>query len=387
MLKSIFIYLIVFFTSISMFKLGDITSGTLDKYRFLYAKKCKKISGIFYLLGCIIPCLLASLRSDSVGIDVGLYITPEISKIFSDTDLLNFLETTIIDEQLFAVLLFFSYKIANIQFVFFIIQFLAIYPVFLAIKNSKPQNGITLSMTLYLFLFYNINLCVMRQSIAMAFVILSYSYLCLQSKKKSLFFMIIAILFHKSSIIISAIIWILYYIRENKYYKLYICFWGFLILFFVFYQDVFNILLLVMNKISARYSYYVIEYLGSEKEWGNIPTTDFLAKSLMVILPSYIIFNKKMCRNGEIIKEFFMLTLLGRYFVLFNANFYESMRIAFYFDYFLLMLSSKVLTLIKNREKRLICSIFLVGLSASYWIYFMIIKKAYGTVPFNFFWE
>ena len=56
----------------------------------------------------------------------------------------------------------------------------------------------------------------------------------------------------------------------------------FLAIFFVLYPYVIHFLIDLLTKFSYKYALYLIKY-NKPRDWSQIPTTDFLSKTLMLI--------------------------------------------------------------------------------------------------------
>ena len=83
-------------------------------------------------------------------------------------------------------------------------------------------------------------------------------------------------------------------------------------------------------------------------------------------------------------KLMMVFVLLGRYFVLFNGVFFESMRIAYYFDLFIVIYTPRSLAFIKNWKNRLSYKFVYVGLAFLYWLYYIMYIGGYGTNVISF---
>jgi hypothetical protein len=131
---------------------------------------------------------------------------------------------------------------------------------------------------------------------------------------------------------------------------------------------------------NARYTYYVNKYMG-EGDASNIPLTDFICKSFILII-SLIVFRKS---NDPLVREYLLLALTGRFFVLFNGVFYESMRIAFYFDMFLIPLVAMIPnSLYKTKFEQKTMCFTAIAFAFAYWMHFVMKIGAYGTNVYEF---
>ena len=142
------------------------------------------------------------------------------------------------------------------------------------------------------------------------------------------------------------------------------------------------ILVGIAGLVSGRYAYYLTEYIGSGTV-ENVPLTDFLCKLvLLVLITLWLVKTKKFSKRYQ---HFFWFVLMGRIFVLFNSVFYEAMRIAFYFDLFLILYVASIFCCFKqNTSNRYIATALIMLPSFLYWIYFIMYIGAYQTNIYTF---
>ena len=161
--------------------------------------------GLFSLLALILPCLLASLRSENVGIDVRVYAVTLFKHAKQYNNLYDFLKTTDI-ELFYAILVYVTSKFTdNIALLLFLSQLLTILPLYCVVLLNKQIKSKAFAMSIYFFLIYNLSFSIMRQCIAGAIVI--FAYYLLEKKKYiySLALAFCALLFHNSALEIVVI--------------------------------------------------------------------------------------------------------------------------------------------------------------------------------------
>lgn len=199
---SAIIYLLVFSCAILFFWMSRQTYSNISSRGNMFLRK------IFLCVGVLLPCLLAGLRANSVGIDVEVYIVPHMRaacspNVHSLFDCFEALDMA--PEYLYMLLVYFCSRFtADEGFLLFMIQFFTIVPLALAAWKLRDRISVPLAMGTYLFCFYNNTLNMMRQSIACAFILLgAVCYLDngVKLNKKSIACFVIACLFHKTGII------------------------------------------------------------------------------------------------------------------------------------------------------------------------------------------
>ena len=286
-------------------------------------------------------------------------------------------------EILFSVLLYWGGKLKNIGYIFFAIELLILLPLYYVLYKRRKEASMTLGMMIYLFLFYNFGLSGMRQSIAMSFIMLAYYYFSINERFRAIFWCIVAILFHTVALLVIPIylfsLWIYQKpIRKRK--KWYMAIATVFVLIFLFYRQIAGILARIVGIISGRYSYYISRYLQeySGVTLGNIHSTDLLCKSALILF--FAVVFKCAHKYDDKAKYMVYLMLIGRYFVVFNAVFYESLRIAYFFDYFLIVFIPCMMNCVKRDLLNKI--VFSVGLFIPvflYWFYFIMKIGGYVT--------
>lgn len=378
--KSVIIYLIAFMSTIGMtFIAENLFANTNKKKNASYI-----LAMAFSGLALLIPCTLAAMRDISVGNDVMGYVYPNYivaikSSSFGEFLLLEYPKT----EILFSVLLYWGGKLKNIGYIFFAIELLILLPLYYVLYKRRKEASMTLGMMIYLFLFYNFGLSGMRQSIAMSFIMLAYYYFSINERFRAIFWCIVAILFHTVALLVIPIylfsLWI-YQKPIRKREKWYMAIATVFVLIFLFYRQIAGILARIVGIISGRYSYYISRYLQeySGVTLGNIHSTDLLCKSALILF--FAVVFKCAHKYDDKAKYMVYLMLIGRYFVVFNAVFYESLRIAYFFDYFLIVFIPCMMNCVKRDLLNKI--VFSVGLFIPvflYWFYFIMKIGGYVT--------
>ena len=209
------IYLLVFFTTTLLFK----------GFRGLN----KKQQLVFDIIAIIILCTLAGARSANVGTDTNVYLQPSIYGAMNSMNFKEFLKFNwlingyilkIIEQYEigYVVLIWFSTKIFNSVFITqFIVELFIVVPIYFVLKKSK--SNVWLGMLIFDLLIFNSTLNMIRQSIACSLTVLIMYYWINKKHILSLFYLLIAFLFHKSSLIIIIVLFIFQFLNSNKRIK------------------------------------------------------------------------------------------------------------------------------------------------------------------------
>lgn len=190
-------------------------------------KKNLIIGRIFEVIGILIPCILASLRDYTIGTDVKVYVSPFFNIARGASSFIDYYNSIAnMNDILYLFVTYICAHISNdIGLLFFVNEMLVILPIYIALKNKfkdKNENCIILGMLLFYLFFYNQSYNIVRQSIAISFIILGLSFLDEGKNKKFLLCLLIACMFHNTAnffVLILAIYKILVSKKINKKVK------------------------------------------------------------------------------------------------------------------------------------------------------------------------
>ena len=199
--RSFFLYYGLFCVSILLFATCDDlrTRGKEGKGKF-------KISTLLSGIALIIICLVAAFRADSVGVDTGFYPDIYLNFARSHTSFLACMADTTSNlgtEPLNGLLVWICSRLSTGKWpLLFFYQFFTVMPVYFALKKLEDRISPAMGMAVYLFVFYNNSLNMMRQSIACAFLLLAFAWLISEKRFtiRSIAYCVVAVLFHKSGI-------------------------------------------------------------------------------------------------------------------------------------------------------------------------------------------
>lgn len=384
--KSVIIYLVVFSLSILLLHFSQCILYGHQKIKGVSGCNRKMLGYLCLGLSIAIPCFLAALRSMNVGYDVKAYIEPNfvLSSGLTDKGFIYFFENMPKETELgFSLLLYIGNMLGSVGISLFLIQLLIIIPVYIVLNKYRYCLSVTLGMVTFYFLCYNFSLCGMRGSIAMSLLLLDFYYLQHRNYKIAIPLFLFAALFHNSAVLLMGLYCFILAVLNSKYSRL----WGgiFAICIFILFliaDKLLFILVGIAGLVSGRYAYYLTEYIGYGAA-ENVPLTDFLCKSvLMALITLWLIKTKKFNKQYQ---YFFGFVLVGRVFVLFNSVFYEAMRIAFYFDLFLILYAASIFCCFKRTiSNRYAAATLIVLPSFSYWIYFIMYIGGYQTNIYTF---
>lgn len=165
-------------------------------------------------LAVLVPCCVAGFRTLNVGTDTSVYAYPMYKCAIASDSFFSYYESVFMSgwnqrpissiEIGFSLLVFVVAKCAgSFQVLLFLVQFLTIVPIFSALYSMRQKYPLWIGAAVYYFLFFGSSLNVMRQWIAIAFMLLAMVFFFSNRKYLSVIALIAGISFHYSLVLIS----------------------------------------------------------------------------------------------------------------------------------------------------------------------------------------
>lgn len=346
--------------------------------------KSKLIRVVFSTIAIALPVFLAGLRDITVGTDTTNYVNIyNEASYYSESSVLYYIASgpdTI--EPFFLIYNYVCSLFCNSYNDYFVVSyFIIITPIYvLAFKNRNLVNPI-MSMLIFLFIFYNESLNLMRQYMALPFILLSMYYVINASKVKSLLFAIIAFLFHNSSVIVL-IIYPLLYLLNKHHLK------NHLLLYVLLFASL-TVLLLSIDKlgiVSIDSSGRLSMYLGDQSSTLSMSTV------LLNITFFYLALQtSKQTKTYHLeIEAFAVFALLAFIFNFMSVMSHTMYRLSLVFSIFSCISIPYIINY--RRANRMVAKVqiapsmikyFIVILVVTYWFFSTVIRGSNGTIPYS----
>lgn len=356
-------------------------------------KKNQKIVGIFFsIFAILIPCILAGLRDVSVGTDVKVYVESMFKNALSFNNLMNYINAN--NEYTENGYLAFTYLISrftnNIHIFLFIIQLVIMIPTYIAFYYRRDKAPMWLSMIVYFGLYYNYTLNLVRQSMAMAFIFLSYIFFSNKKYIKTLLLFFIALMLHKSAFLAipTYLILYLYAMKKISKRKKFVIIAISLIITFlitIFYEKIATFL---YNSNILPYKYYA--YVVSDRFRNNsidINYFDFIYKTLWIILYIILYLTNNKEEKRRIVEDtipYFVFIMID--YIIFPISFsiVTLIRVGYYYglNIFPILIPNYIKIFKKDKVNQILGKLLLVVLVSIYWIYSIMINHGMGTYPY-----
>lgn len=375
-------YIVVFMISIGLFALSDRVKYTQRKP--------------IVFISVMALCLLAGMRAVGVGTDTRVYLMPvyeAAKRSHSIGEYLNssfhaFTWTTdyVKDmEPLFPLLVLIVTKITgSLYCVQTILELCVILPLYVAVRKDK-NTSLGMAMFVFCMAFYNPSMNMMRQSIAMSLGVLGFEYWKNAEKKNSFICVIIAFLFHTSSLLILLIYLLYDYIvkgttlsitgnnvsKRNETPRMLIS------------MGIGFVVMIMMSAIvSALSAVGFGEYVSYVT--GKLV---FMPNQLLIRIPQIILIiwsYRYLRKDGEDISFFLVMEVYAVLFSQFTSVSGYGGRIALYFAIFEVLVISQAMSALKPRKSGIIIRPLIIGYYMFYWWYYFVFVGAHQTVPYIF---
>lgn len=376
------IYLITFLISIFCTAISEISITRKDgKFFFI----------LFSFIAIIIPSLLAGFRNPGIGTDTLIYakdIWEQIRQIPSLTSLFYKYNQEYFNDTEFIYLLInwiASLFGRNIFWCFFFTNLCVILPIYCALYDNRKKGKMWIGMAIFLLLYYNISLNLIRQSITLAFCIYSFKYLEQKKYIKLIIWLIIIALSHNTGIfyIVFCAIYLFGTIKNIRlrntllglsYISLPLCFVAF------------NVILLIAINLGILPERYIWYSMGDETLFDTMTTGMYLLITLLL----FHIYHKTPRITQQYYKERLGFIAYNKLFavVLFFTSIISkwAYRISYYFNYPIdIILLPRALNIIRQRSRKQYQLILTMLFSAMifYWIWLFVVKGAHETYPYK----
>lgn len=310
------------------------------------------------LLGSVVLvfCFFASARDMSVGTDTTYYAYPTYCGA-STYDFLTFVGPTVYSSFgfLYKVITWISANfIGTFQGFLFLIELCIVLPV-VVVGRKIAKGHLALAVALFALYFYPLSFNLIRQAIAMSFLLLAYWGLDRGSLKSYFIWLLVAVLFHVtalSGLLLLGVYWIAKSSRFSTAAKIFL-FFGFAII------TVCSMPLLL--RIATNYFTHFDTYMSGGARAivgsGSRSLIEFLFTFIaLFILCGLFSKRKRFSRDRFVSKRVEMLVLLVLFGVIVNGISLYSItigRLAMYFIYFAILLIPTCIEFIPGKSEKL----------------------------------
>lgn len=368
------IYIGSFFLSALFIKIG---SKRIDQNKKISAYLC-------FAVGLLVTAILAGLRDYSIGTDVMGYGNAWFRNAVSSTNIYDYVNWGT-SSQIGVLYTALNYVVSiftnNAHWFYFVLALLINCLIFVGAYSCKDEIDISLAMLAFDFLFYNSTLNLLRQSLAIAIIISGFGFVRKKQFIRYLICVILAFLAH-STAFVGIAVYFLYHSYKMKYSKLIRLGIGAGLLgAALFYQSILDIIIR-MGFLGNRYSSYLSDYESGGR----------LIRIFLFCLPWIIYFfalYKKTYRNDGYAQFWILILTCSSMMTLIMFSNSAALRIAYFFDYFFIIMIPWIAEKHKVKEKQHkninLTAILIIIYLLIYWGIVYVYQNQGETVPFLIF--
>lgn len=341
--------------------------------------KMTTIGGI-YLLAILLTSFLAGYRDYTIGTDVLVYGNIWFHNAVLSNNFWNYLEWAN-NSSIGVLYATFNYVVSrftsNVHIFYFWYSFVETALVLMTLRKNRID--IVLGMSTYYFLFFNLTLNILRQSLAMIVIVWGFNYVTEKKLWKYLLIVLIASGFH-STAMIAIIIYPLYWIANNREKLLNVFVLSVCILFIVFSEKL-TVLALNIGMLNERYS----DYLMNSNIRGG-----FFAH-LLFCLPILILYltaknNIGGSRDSQRYNGFRLIVAFTTVLSGFNLKYVYLGRVTQYFDFLFLLavpyIGNRYYVKIGRYRDTIVTKLLIYIYLITYWIIIYGVQNSGETVPY-----
>lgn len=174
--------------------------SSLFAYFAQKTKKSKILIILFSIMSVAIPSLIAGMRDLTIGTDLQVYGENYFNRAVESSSFSEYSKICNTDLGYRIINYTVSLFSNDIHVFLFVLEFITIGIVYIALYQRKNQIPLWLGMLCYLFLFFNRNLNILRQGVAISIVIYSFKYIERRQLKQFIISTIIASFCHVTAI-------------------------------------------------------------------------------------------------------------------------------------------------------------------------------------------
>lgn len=343
------------------------------------------------------PVAIAAFRADIIGTDVQVYARQLYNIAINSKNFDEFLNMKwyaiwrfkeVSEFELgYTILVYLSAKLKSFAFLLGCTQFLTIFPLYLSLNRYKNRYKyiVTIGLSIYYLLFFNMSLNMMRQWIAMTMIMLAYVHLKDSKYVQSTIIFIIAVLFHRTAIIGLGVLITYVLLRKNKreiFLKFSTKRYNLNIVIFITIMT-----LLITTVLSNSFRMMLTNLLGlSDYSTYVNGAVAISINQIYTDIPVLLLFLMIWKRRKNIEDYTFLTFCVFSNIVLsqLSSVMAYSSRIVLYISVFKMLIVPIYLNNLQGRLKKIITLILILLFYSIYWYYTYVIKGTDATVPYVF---
>ena len=296
------VYILIFALSLLGVQMADMWYD--DRRRFIVGS----------LLAVLPPILIAGFRDITVGSDTDLYIVPIFNGIASNgQNLTEFIDSYPGMEWGY---LFLTFVIAQLTdqpvFLLLSIHILIILPLYITLMKWRESLSPMVFMFIYYMIFFQESLSIARQSIALSFSMLAFTFFWEKRYIYYFVYTIIAFLFHQTAVIALSLPLVYLMVDRFSIREYYYCYIGVALVIALFFFNFENILIWMIENDYIDLKF--LKYTSEDNTFTPVlGAANFVVK---IVIIAYIIYIMILYESDTFLKFFLVLAIFDMLFSL-----------------------------------------------------------------------
>lgn len=341
-------------------------------YNIIFSRLLKKDKikqdNCFLFMSFFLLFIISAFRAETVGTDTSNYLRG--FELIKNSNFTSLFDSVSWEKGYVLLNKMVSFLIPQEQGIIVVSSFIILLGLFISIK--KNSTNIISSILLYINLYYYfISFNMIRQSIALSLIVVSYTYIKERNFKMFFFLVLLSSTFHLIALVFIPI-YFLYNIRLNS--KNMILLLGAFVFLYFGFDFLFKIGLFFFPKYTV---YFGTNYF----EGSGVLTT--LISLCMVALGIILKITQKSDKEFDFL---FILMLIGLLLSLFSQNMSLFNRMAYYFTIFSIFFIPKGLNMIKSKLIRIIFYFPILTITFAYF-FIRLLEGWQRVTPYVFFFN
>lgn len=360
------IYLVTFTAALILF--SHACRGESRAQMFFYA-----------FLSSLVLSIVAGIRNEFVGTDVLFYGSDLFYEACTNSSYMDFSPASIIRFE--PGYLFLNHIVSrftgNFNIFLFVVMFIQVFVFLMALLHYKDKYPVIWGLVVFLLLYYNTSLNLMRQMLSVSFAFYGFRFILERKRILFLLFVFLAFLMHRSAAIFLVAYPIYWLLEKRPSYKIVL---GMIALaagvFFLIQQAVETVLIFV--GLPTKYAYYFSD-----------ATEGFFITRFLLSLPflGLVLLNREPFFEKEKGLSYFLLMSLLLLVLSTQAREWlgnHAERFFVFFTFFQVIAVPKIIKIVDEKSSNAIyVKIATVGYMLFFWYYNYIYNGFEGTYPYS----
>ncbi len=336
-------------------------------------KSNKMVAYILFGLSILTLCFFAALRDISVGTDLRIYGSRYFSLANSFDSLGRYLKALDI-EYFYLLLTYISAKWFNsITFLLFILQLIPLMIIYKCVLKEDYRK-ITFALIVYLLLYFNTSLNILRQTPAIFISLIAYKKIQNKEYFKAILYIILASMFHSSALFMFVLFPIEYFSKKEKSLQyLVIISIGLLLLFFS---------LNILVSFSKYLPMFIVKYLGYIKKGASNLNVKYLL--FKIIFELFLLYFYKYYKKDKQCKTYLYFSIFDILFYSLSGFVAYGYRLSYYFLIYHIFFIPKIYNSIDKSKDKFLFKLGTSTLLIAYWVIRYVVIGYDGTIPYVF---